>query len=97
MRLFTVVALALAIGLAAALSPFASSSPDGLERVAAEESFADEAHRSDAPLADYALPGIENERVATGVAGFLGVLGVFALGSGLAFVIRRRRACTRWT
>ena len=34
MRLFTILALALAVGLATAASPFASSHPDGLERVA---------------------------------------------------------------
>ena len=98
MRLFTVLALALAIGLATAVSPFASSSPDGLERVAADEGFGDrgELHpvQGDAPLADYAFPGIGNERVATGLAGFTGALGVFALGAGLALVIRRRRAWT---
>ena len=33
-RLFVAVALALAVGLATAVSPFASSNPDGLEKVA---------------------------------------------------------------
>jgi hypothetical protein len=42
-------------------------------------------------MAEYAFPGIENERVATGMAGFVGSLGVFALGYGLAFVVRRAR------
>ena len=41
---------------------------------------------------DYAFPGVEDERVATGLAGFVGTLGVFALGCGLALVIRRRHA-----
>ena len=39
LRLFTIVALALAIGLATAVSPFASSAPDGLNRVAADHAF----------------------------------------------------------
>ena len=39
-RLFTALALALAVGLAAAASPYASSSPDGLERVAGDTGFA---------------------------------------------------------
>ena len=90
MRLFTILALALSVGLATAVSPYASSSPDGLERVAQDQAFADEAQAGDAPLADYALPGIENERVATGLAGFAGTLCVFALGWGLAFCLRRR-------
>jgi len=90
MKLFTDLALALAVGLGTVVAPFASSSPDGLERVAAEKGFAGEGRDRDAPIPDYAFPGIENERVATGLAGFAGVLGVLALGTGLAFVARRR-------
>ena len=33
-RLFVIVALAVAVGLGTAVSPYASSSPDGLEKVA---------------------------------------------------------------
>jgi hypothetical protein len=96
LRLFCVLALALAVGLATAASPYASSSPDGLERVAADKSFLDEgelhAIQADSPIPDYAFPGIADERLATGVAGFVGTLVVFALGFGLALAIRRRRA-----
>ena len=42
MRWFTILALALAVGLATAASPFASASPDGLERVAADKAFLDQ-------------------------------------------------------
>ena len=98
-RVFTVLALAVAVGLATAVSPWASSSPDGLERVADDKAFLDRGKlhpvQEDAPIADYAFPGIENERLATGAAGFVGALGVFALASGLAFLIRRRHAGDR--
>lgn len=91
---FVALALALAVGLATAVSPFASSSPDGLERVAGDKQFLDEGRlagvQEDSPIPDYAFPGIENERVATGVAGFAGTLAVFAIGFGLAWVLRRR-------
>jgi hypothetical protein len=40
-KLFTIIALALAIGLATAASPFASTSPDGLNRVADDHAFSD--------------------------------------------------------
>jgi PDGLE domain len=94
-RLFCIVGLAVAIGLATAVSPYASSSPDGLERVAEDKAFLDKgelhAVQEDSPIPDYAFPGVENERVATGLAGFVGTLGVFAIGYGLAYVIRRRR------
>lgn len=92
---FMFVALAVAVGLAAAVSPFASGSPDGLERVAADKGFIEEgrlaALQDDSPIPDYAFPGVENERVATGLAGFVGTLGVFAIGFGLAFALRRAR------
>jgi PDGLE domain len=93
-RVFMVLALALAVGLATAVSPFASASPDGLERVAEDKAFLDEGKlapiQEDSPIPDYAFPGVENERVATGLAGFVGCLGVFAIGYGLAFALRRR-------
>jgi hypothetical protein len=91
--LFVAIALALAIGLATAVSPFASPNPDGLEKVAEEKAFLDQGSvQEDSPIADYAFPGVENERVATGLAGFVGTLGVFALGWGVARVARRRPA-----
>ena len=93
-RLFLVVALALAIGLATAASPFASSSPDGLERVAGDKAFLEHGKlariQEDAPVADYAFPGVQDARVATGLAGFAGTLLVFAAGFGVAVAARRR-------
>jgi hypothetical protein len=90
MRLFTILALAIAVGLATAVSPFASSSPDGLEKVAADHAFLarGEAQETSA-LADYAVPGVGDERLATGLAGFGGTLLVFATGYGLASARRR--------
>jgi hypothetical protein len=89
MKWFTILALAIAIGLATAASPFASSSPDGLERVATDNGFAAHAEASDGPLADYALPGIDDPRLATGLAGFAGTLIVFGAGAALAGAVRR--------
>ncbi|MGE0028281.1 MAG: PDGLE domain-containing protein [Thermoleophilia bacterium] len=92
---FVAFALALAVGLATAVSPFASSHPDGLERVATDQGFADAGtvHRVQhaSPIADYAFPGIPDARVATGVAGFVGTLGIFAIGFGIALALRRAR------
>lgn len=91
---FVAIALALAIGLATAVSPFASPNPDGLEKVAEQKAFLDERKlhslQEDSPIPDYAFPGIENERLANGMAGFAGTLGVFAIGWGLASLVRRR-------
>jgi hypothetical protein len=94
MRLFTILALAVAIGLATGLSPYASASPDGLEKVAENKAFLEQGRlhsiQEDSPVPDYAFPGIDNARVATGLAGFVGTLGVFAVGFGIASVARRR-------
>jgi hypothetical protein len=88
------VALAVAVGLATAVSPYASTSPDGLNKVAEKKGFIDDGKlhsvQEDSPIPGYAFPGIDNEKVAKGVAGFVGTLGVFAIGFGLAYVIRRR-------
>jgi hypothetical protein len=94
MKLFTILALAVAIGLATAASPFASSSPDGLEKVATDKAFIEQgtlhAVQEDSPVPDYAFPGVDNPRVATGLAGFAGTLLVFGLGYGAARLGRRR-------
>ena len=75
------------------LAPLASSDPDGLERLAEDEGFAEKA--TDAPfsiLADYLFPGIENEAVATLLAGWVGVTAIFLLAGVLTLTIKRRRA-----
>ena len=94
-KLFVAIAVALAVGLANAASPYASSSPDGLERVAADKEFIESGRlhslQERSPIPDYALPGVQDARVATGLAGFVGVLGVFVLASGAAWLLRGRR------
>ena len=93
MKLFTILALAVAIGLATAASPFASASPDGLEKVATDKAVIEQStlHRvqEDSPVPDYAFPGVDHPRVATGLAGFTGTL--LAFGAGFAIVVGARR------
>lgn len=83
-----------AILLAGVVSFYASASPDGLEKVAADKGLNahEEEHRlSDAPLADYGVKGIENERISVGLAGVVGV-GITVLAGGAVFyTVRRRR------
>lgn len=79
------------IALAAVLiAPFASSSPDGLERVAEDQGFIETA--LDAPyaiIADYALPGIANEGLATILGGFIGVTLMYLLVAGGGYLAYR--------
>jgi hypothetical protein len=80
------VGLALAITL---ISPFASSDPDGLEKVAEDKEFI---HTAEDPgyeiIPDYTFPGVENERLATILSGIVGVLIVAAIGLGVGYGMR---------
>lgn len=88
--MFVGLALAVAIGLGTAVSPFASPQPDGLERVAEDHGFAGAGTSHAAPVSDYAFPGLADEKAATAAAGLAGTLLVFALGAALAVTLRRR-------
>jgi cobalt/nickel transport system permease protein len=87
--------LAVALVLAFFVSPYASSSPDGLEKVAADKGLdtgVKDHAAADSPLADYAVKGVDNSRLSTGLAGVLGVVLTFALGLGFFMVVRSRAA-----
>jgi cobalt/nickel transport protein len=60
---FILAGLALSVALALIVSPFASSSPDGLEKVAEDKGFLEKAEETEpawdsAPIPDYAVPGL---------------------------------------
>ena len=78
--------------LLAVLSPLASSHPDGLEWVAEQKGFLEAAR---APLfniiPDYTFPGISNAALATIVAGILGMLIVFGVALGVAYLRRNKK------
>lgn len=78
--------------VAGALSYYASSHPDGLEKVAEDVGFLDTAKDSlvsGSPLADYGISGIENARLSVGLSGIIGVLAT-ALVAYLVFAISKR-------
>jgi cobalt/nickel transport system permease protein len=91
---FIVAGLAVALALAFFVSPQASGDPDGLERVAIDEGFADEATThdlADSPLADYGVEGVDDERISTGLSGIIGVAVTFAVAGGALFLYRQAR------
>ncbi|GIU98698.1 MAG: hypothetical protein KatS3mg014_0314 [Actinomycetota bacterium] len=96
--LFLVGGLLVALGLAFFVSPYASSSPDGLNRVAIDEGFAEterEHPLGDTPLAGYAVKGVEDQRLSTGLSGVIGVIVTFGAAMilfGLLRTMRARRA-----
>ena len=79
-RNLIIAGLSLAIFLALFLSPFASSYPDGLEKVAEKLGFIDrENAHLNSPLPDYTLPFVKNEKLSTSLAGVIGTILVFAI------------------
>jgi cobalt/nickel transport system permease protein len=93
---FVAGALVVAVALAVFISPFASSSPDGLERVAADKGFETAAPEQPvwgfSPFGDYQIPGIGNEKVATAIAGLVGTVVLFALILLVGRAFGRRRS-----
>lgn len=69
--------LLVSLAIAGVLSYYASSQPDGLEKVAEDKSFLNTAKDSvnaGTPLADYGITGLEHERLSVGLSGIIGVI-----------------------
>ena len=83
------------LGLAMVLAIFsflASSSPDGLERVAKDKNFLEKTNNIiKSPIPDYLFPGINNEKLAGSFAGIAGTLIVFVSGIALARLLKERK------
>lgn len=97
-RKYVLIGLGVSLVLAACLSPFASSAPDGLERVAEDKGFAEKGEGPVAwkwaPLPDYGVAGKEGWW-PTCAAGAVGTLAVFALAVGLGKLLARRSPAGR--
>jgi hypothetical protein len=93
-RAFVLAGLGVALVLAFLVSPHASSSPDGLEKVAADQgidaSVSDHALAT-GPLADYAVDGVADAGLSTGLAGIVGVTVTGAIGLCLFAAVRHGR------
>jgi len=79
--------------LAGVVSFYASSHPDGLEKVAGDIGFIETAKdhsNSDGILADYGVKGVDNQRLSTGAAGVIGVLATGAISTAVFALIRRK-------
>ncbi|SCE35964.1 cobalt/nickel transport system permease protein [Streptomyces sp. Termitarium-T10T-6] len=93
-RGFWITGLVSAFLLAGVVSFYASANPDGLERVAADQGIdekAEEHGAADSPLADYGVGDIANARLSGGLAGVIGVSATVVVGTGVFWVIRRRK------
>ena len=95
LRMFLLGGLLVAIGLATLVSGFASSSPDGLNKVAEDHGFAASAKEhlfENGPLAGYAVKGVNSDRLSTALAGLIGVLVTFGVGLALFALLRAMRS-----
>ncbi|MGW1560421.1 energy-coupling factor ABC transporter permease [Streptomyces sp. NPDC002144] len=93
-RALWITGLATSLVLAGVVSFYASSNPDGLEKVAHDKGLDSrtEKHASaDSPLADYGVKDVENARLSGGLAGVIGVGMTVVAGSAVFWVVRRRR------
>ena len=86
--------LALAVALALFGSPFASESPDGLEKVAEQKGFMQAASQDKlvwtrSLFPDYKIKRIEPEKVSTSLAGVIGTVVVFGVGFAAIKLITR--------
>lgn len=93
MRKSVFLALLVSLAIAAFISPFASSNPDGLERVAEDKGFI---HLSEgkkvvkSPMPDYVMPGVGNEKAAGSMAGVAGTMITFLTMYGLGKIYTKK-------
>ncbi|MEU6366178.1 energy-coupling factor ABC transporter permease [Streptomyces sp. NPDC046931] len=89
-----ITGLVTSLVLAGVVSFYASSSPDGLEKVAADQGIDKKTERhpsADSPLADYSVKDIRDARLSGGLAGVIGVGATVVAGSAVFWALRRRR------
>ncbi|MFN8156185.1 MAG: PDGLE domain-containing protein [Candidatus Nanopelagicales bacterium] len=92
-RWFVLAGLLVALLLAGFASYYASSAPDGLEKVAADKGLdtgARDSATAGSPLADYSVSGVSNQRLSGGLAGVIGVGVTLALAGGIFLIVRKR-------
>ncbi|MEY3973114.1 MAG: hypothetical protein RJA71_426 [Actinomycetota bacterium] len=92
-KTFLIVGFVASLFLAGVVSFYASSHPDGLEKVAQDIGFietAKEHTNADGALADYGVKGVDNARLSTGLAGVIGVVATGVVSTGLFMLVRRK-------
>ncbi len=92
MKKYTIAILLVSGVLAGGASYFASSHPDGLNKVAIDLGFAEdekESVTSGSALAGYETAGVENSVLSRAVAGITGVTATGLVGTGLYLYVRK--------
>ncbi len=92
-KTFLISGFVVSLFLAGVVSFYASSNPDGLEKVAEDIGFIETAKDhtlADGALADYGVKGIDNARLSTGAAGVIGVIATGVISTGVFMMVRRK-------
>ncbi len=90
MKKLVFVGLILSFIVGFMLSPYASSLPDGLEKVAIKYNLKEKV-LFNAPFKDYQVKILDNDRLATSFAGLIGTGIVFISVIGLFKLISRKK------
>jgi len=93
-RKFMIAGAFAAMFIAGVLSFYASSNPDGLEKVGESIGFIETAQDSavaDSPLADYGVAGVENARISGGLAGLIGITVTAAVSYAVFAAVKRKK------
>ncbi|MEI2785191.1 MAG: PDGLE domain-containing protein [Candidatus Nanopelagicales bacterium] len=81
-----------AVVLAAVVSFYASSAPDGLNKVAEDHGIVEQdSAAAGSPLADYSVNGLSNDRLSNATAGLVGLAVTAAAGFGLFYIVKGRQ------
>ena len=91
MKRFLIIILVVSLVIAGFVSRFASSKPDGLERVAEDHGFIEKAEDTSYEIfPDYTVPGV-TKFLSKGLAGVIGTLATFGLILLLGKIIYRKK------
>ena len=91
---FYIGGLFISLALAGIVSFYASAHPDGLEKVAGDIGFIENAKdpiNKGSALADYGVNGVENECFSVGLAGVAGVIATGLAATGLFMYLGKKK------
>ena len=91
---FLAIGVFVTLLLASVVSYYASGDPDGLEKVAEEKGFIEDATEhglGNSPLADYGVSGVTDDRLSVALAGAVGVVLMMVLSTFMFKFLAKRK------
>ncbi|MFH1612918.1 MAG: PDGLE domain-containing protein [bacterium] len=93
MKKIILLGLFISIALVFFIAPFASSSPDGLEKVGQDKGFLHKGEGQEvfnAPFPDYTISWIQNEKISTSLSGLIGIFFTFLIIYILGYFVKKQ-------